>query len=900
MLQEALQACRLHSPGHSTYANVVSSSAQVIPHWLGGQIQTELSDTSFIGLVLHNHVALFSVYLPDSGKSDHLYERALDELSVGLEVARNRFSVRSFVLVGDWNAELMHIFGAEPGDVQGRGILGPTLPSAAEGNIRISERQDMILSLCARFGLHHGPSHLFGPLEGRWTREGWGASRPRTTLDFVLLSDNLKLLRWSPWPLSNWPREKRRLWGDHRPCFWAVSSREGQPKLYVPRRSSAPNYKGWQPQSQADLVELHGKLHAWAVRSLDSVHRVPSSSEVSSAILALSTSIPFSTWSSRAAEHIACPPRLRQLRLERRSLDRGSAALRANRCEERRLVRARETKRFARDGGLKRRRFLDTWRSVSFLSFSEGGARTCDRAVWRAELVQHWSDRFSDPLDPPAAQEHFRRELFQGDVKQHVLRPSFGEVVIALSGAKCGSSGGRDGLVAEMLLSLPWKVVILFWHLFNARFRHNWEMCLSNDESQDAAGCDGAADIWREYMAAWIRKDRESDLLSSFRPIMQSSVVTKWIGRLCLGPRPEVVLLSRAPLWGFRPRLCAARLAIAAQFVIHGMLNYTAPLARYQDGAGGATGEGDMPGVMLFVDVEKAFDCMQYPSQLLALRAAGIEPARAAAYMCEFLHSSVWVRLGDVEVGPLPHSRGKQGGCATPFVFNAMMAEALRPCYQRWWRQGWGIRVPGVNCAAPRHFLAGVFADNLVLAGTVPQVVAMYDDISRAIARMHFRRKPSSFSALGPVGCTLTLPAVGAQAARSVACQQVVPWLGQSVAYREGWDIAYDRAFESANAAWNANRKVLYNRRLSLRCRLTAFSQTTASVLLARLSVLPLSVAVLHRIRRLEARFFARAHRTSAYCPLAECFCAPHSSIAAGGRRGWPQRHGDLLTRTCV
>ena len=144
-----------------------------------------------------------------------------------------------------------------------------------------------------------------------------------------------------------------------------------------------------------------------------------------------------------------------------------------------------------------------------------------------------------------------------------VLQVSMGDVVIALSGAKAGSSGGRDGLVAEMLLTLPWRAVVLFRHLFHARFRSN-----SRDSAMEA-------DCWKHYMATWIQKDRESDLLSSFRPILQSSVVMKWLERLCLGPRPELALLSRAPLWEFRPGLSAAQLAIAAQLAARASLNHT-------------------------------------------------------------------------------------------------------------------------------------------------------------------------------------------------------------------------------------------------------------------------------------------------------------------------------------
>ena len=63
------------------------------------------------------------------------------------------------------------------------------------------------------------------------------------------------------------------------------------------------------------------------------------------------------------------------------------------------------------------------------------------------------------------------------------------------------------------------------------------------------------------------------------------------------------------------------------------------------------------------------------------------------------------------------------------------------------------------------------------------------------------------------------------------------------------------KAFDAAHAAWHANRKVLYGRRLALRLRLQIFAQTVVSVLLARLALLPISSTIIQRVRRFEARF---------------------------------------------
>ena len=129
-----------------------------------------------------------------------------------------------------------------------------------------------------------------------------------------------------------------------------------------------------------------------------------------------------------------------------------------------------------------------------------------------------------------------------------------------------------------------------------------------------------------------------------------------------------------------------------------------------------------------------AFDNMLLEAQLQSLLAIGLPPGRVASYLGEQLQSSVFARLGDVEVGPLPHSRGKQGGCGTPFVFNAVLTHALAGCLASWDRRFFGIKLPASPARVASTFSCGVFADNLVLAGTHAQVVTMYTE---ATSRTH-------------------------------------------------------------------------------------------------------------------------------------------------------------------
>ena len=314
-------------------------------------------------------------------------------------------------------------------------------------------------------------------------------------------------------------------------------------------------------------------------------------------------------------------------------------------------------------------------------------------------------------------------------------------------------------------------------------------------------------------------------------------------------------LFPRFPLWGFRPGLAAAQLALSVQFAVLTALSFSSRSALSDNHPAASRGQGDDHPIILFVDVEKAFDKMVLAHQCRSLLEADLAPERVAAYLGEQLYSKVWARLGDVKSGPLPHSRGKQGGCGTPFAFNAIMTAALSRPFASWERRGFGIPLPASPARPASSFIAGVFADNLVLAGTYSQVVSMYIEATAAIHDMSLCWKPSSYTALGPSGARIALPAAPGHEARSVPCLQETPWLGFHLAYACDWHQATAKAFEAANHAWHANRKTLYSRRLSLRCRLQIFAQTVISVLLSRLTLLPLTARVVQRVRRFETRF---------------------------------------------
>ena len=791
----------------------------VMPALHGARIVTTLSDSSFLAIVLDGGVLLVSVYLPDAGKSDYMFESAVESIASCMHLARAQHGVRWYVLVGDWNVSL-HSAGGEF-----EGVLGPHW----EGEGPYSERQDTIMQFCACFNLVHAASHVQGDLADQWTREAWGVNPKRTALDHAFVSRGMNIERWSLWPGTAFVRDKRRVWGDHRPCLLVLGAGStGTPMLQMD--APAPrSYTGWQLLEPSSLRLLQRSLQRWAASCV----ATPSADIVSRCVLELCTSVPHTTLAERRSRHVPPPVELRAVRSRRRSLDRGTAELVECRREEKRLVRAWAAAKLAIGGGPKQARRRDSWKSVSFLTFTKGGEPTSDRAVWRRELSQHWRDRFEDPLDSHVAQEALREKLWR-DAGHEPLIFSLGEMVCALASAKPGSAGGMDGVVADMLHVLPLSVVEVIRSVFNSRFA-------------DSIHGPVRVDSWRQFLATWIRKDQESDLLASFRPIVQSSVFFKWIERGILGDNPERLLLHRMSMWAFRPGISCAMLAVAVKSMIASQLRYS----KFD-----VQGEGTSNCVYLVVDVEKAFDRMRMCRQADALVATGLPSRRVATLVTEQMASEVFVRLGDVSVGPVPHSRGKQGGCSTPFAFSAVMAMAIGTCQRRWIARGWGVRIETSSLVGRTSslFTCAVYADNVILAGPPDQVKEMYRELTSELSACDLGWKPSSFSVLGPHGFRLCLPPVDLQPARTLDAVQSLRWLGHSVCYSADWSSAFDRGFEAATAAWNINRKYFYDRKLSLRSRVLLFSQTAAGVLITHLAHAGPTIACLQRARRWESR----------------------------------------------
>lgn len=801
----------------AVYANAVASCAALLPPSLGSKVATTFSDSAFMAVVFSDRLMVMSVYLPDSGKTTYLFEQAVESLAACVRLARAQHRVRSLIVMGDWNVRLSSCGG---------GVMGPHW----DDDVPYGERQDITMAFCTEFDLVHAPSQVEGLASDRWTREGWGRPVARAPLDHAFVSRHLEVSRWMPWPAAQWAREKASVWADHRPVMLTVQAEGHSRHVEV---APAISYTGWRLDApERDMDELYRRLVEWA-RVFDS-DQTRCADGLSRGLLVHCLALPYSTAAQRRAVHVPSPPELREVRRRRLLAPAGSAELQAIKRREKHLVRKWATQRLAVSGGFRRSRARDSWRSLSFIAFAKGEAPTSDRERWRQELRRHWRERFGDALDTADAQEAFRQLIWRS-AEGCPPTLDMGEVVAALSMTKPGSAGGLDGPVGDMLLLLPWPVVCLVRRIFNQRM------------AGEAAG-PITPDAWREFLATWIRKDRESDLLTSFRPIVQASVFCKWLERCITGPTPERQLLSRMPMWAFRPGASCDMLVLTVVGAVRSQLQFL---------AGGAEGEGVADYIYMTMDVEKAFDMMRMGVQHAALEAADLQPERAAALLSCQLGSEVHVRIGDTGVGPEAHSRGKQGGCSTPFAFSATMAMILAPCVERWRARGWGVPVWTLTPqggGTTHIFNSALFADNVLIAGRPDQVAAMYAELTEELHRHHLRWKPSSLQLLGPSGHVQKLPEAGGHPAKLMEAQQQIPWLGYTLGYSGDWHVCHERAFEAASLAWHANHRQLYNRKISLRVRLKLYSQTAAGILVTRVAQFAITGSVLQRARRWENR----------------------------------------------
>ena len=214
---QALQeAPRVFELDRVAYANCDRRAALLFPEATGAGIRGALSDFGVSLVAMSSGVCFASVYLPDSGKSFARFADAVDTLENLLQCACARFHPCKIVLVGDFNVAL-----PRPGacvDILESFAFGPWGCT----DETYSERTALVCQLCARFDLHFASSFVKRAPDDAWTRVSWDG-HVRTAIDHVVCSRSLSVRRWLPLDSAAFLKNRRRLWGDHRPIWVQLS-----------------------------------------------------------------------------------------------------------------------------------------------------------------------------------------------------------------------------------------------------------------------------------------------------------------------------------------------------------------------------------------------------------------------------------------------------------------------------------------------------------------------------------------------------------------------------------------------------------------------------------------------------------------------------------------------------
>ena len=431
-------------------------------------------------------------------------------------------------------------------------VIGPKVFSmtckshANEG--RWTERHLVFLEYCVRLGLI--VADTFGQGGLLWTRCSLTKPFRFSCLDHVL-SDYRCVASWNPLVVHKSHDKFLKKWGDHRPCNFIVHEEGGTTKRKVIAAYRRPvSYTGWSPKTSHDALDFCRKLTSWSC--LDThFHNVTT---LCDSLLAHALDVPFTTSAQRRRAICERPHDLANIRDALKQPLNSDEERRRRRRRERAALARWHTRQFDIMGGIVGAKRIDEYKPVSLVHCF--GELTGDRKAWQKMLIEHWADRFHDPLDAPDAQARFYREKSrQTDGSAHTVL-SFGSYVIALAHAKCGTAGGPDGLVNEMLRSAPWHFHMMNYCLLNMRF-----------EDRDEAGA--RHDLLKNFRVSWIRKDCEGVDLSSFRPICSGSIESKQYIRMLLGPAPFAWIVPLLPLWGFRPRLSAQMLTTMLNVLVN-------------------------------------------------------------------------------------------------------------------------------------------------------------------------------------------------------------------------------------------------------------------------------------------------------------------------------------------
>lgn len=739
-----------------------------------------------------SRVAAVSVYFPDAGKADAVWEEAAARLSAWW--AELRAACRGELLLlaaGDLNVE----FGAAA-------VGGPVGPNVWRRGAPLTPRSVTASAWLREWGLR-----AENTWQGMgWTRRPWREGGRKTEIDFVLNGAGVAADSWHKDDPSWCPT----IGSDHCLLRWRWSA-GGPAPLSVP--AARPRKVPVCPR----LADSPAAVVAWARAVSDEALAAPTGGvdlDVWPRAFAKAGAELLCSRPAAPSAHRCCPylPRaaglVEALASERRPAERRSLLRRLRR------VRAAAAEQPARAsallGGAVARRWAQA--AARWPLASPGVACRCP-----AEVLDLADKRVQNTWAKEAPRSELRRltavmaEAWRDHGDRPIRAPSKDAWWEAWRRLLQRPDGADDAVSVRALGLLPPA----------ARQRLQEDL-----EGWWLSVVEPPPPSWREQALTWIGKPRRQPLVSNLRPLIQEPVPMKLLSHALTQEFSEE-LRPRA-LWchGFVRGARAESMIMAARLL-------TAKAAEWCDEVW-----------VIKADVADAFGSMPRPLLARCLsRRLGAEAA--TSWMRLLTGWRTTARWRGIPGRPLRWTRGqRQGAVSTPSLWAALLDDVLGPVVERWvaegrgwllpvaagWPEGWsqpGRRRGTGDPDLHERLSHAVFADDiLIFARSAAEAAAMLEELEAALvaAGLALADDKVELWCGGAAGVTL---ATSRRVVTSAVELDVLGWL---LSPTPGADqrAAEQRAWKALLAA----RATLLTRRLSRTARLQRFVSAVLPVLL--------------------------------------------------------------------
>jgi hypothetical protein len=409
-----------------------------------------------------------------------------------------------------------------------------------------------------------------------------------------------------------------------------------------------------------------------------------------------------------------------------------------------------------------------------------------------------WRDYFNDLLNvkrdvskaemPPEPPPDFAPE-------DASLPPSWREFEFALGRLNNYKSGGEDNIIAEVLkYSGPEMENRLF-----ALMQHIWT----------------TANVPKAFRVAQLlplwKKSGSADDPTTYRGIALLAVVGKLLARI-ISQRlcPHLEAQMHDIQCGFRPDRGVTDQIFVLQRVVRS-----------------ASASG-IPICTAFVDIEKAYDCIDRPMLFELLRRYGIHTHLITLISNLYSNTTATVRCGKRESEPFNITTGVRQGCLLSCaLFNVVMDAIARQFLREFGEAGILLRIRG---SEDRSLTGLLYADDLILfahdATRLGQLLAGWDRIAGTFGLITSQKK-TKIMHFGTEPSPIQLRGVTLESVRSFR------YLGCFITSDLSWDTEISQRISRATYNWNKDRHTVFtNSKLPLRTRVRHFKVTVVVALL--------------------------------------------------------------------